>query len=197
MCDNQYNAGNKGVDAHLIPLTANMLEHVMAENVLITNPEIRQIPLTQGKHAIVDLENFERLSQWSWYFHGFYAVRKPYNANGKCFMMHRLIINAPEDMYVDHINGNGLDNRRSNLRLCTHTQNCMNSLRRKNKTSKYKGVSWSKEKEKWAVYISYYKKHSFVGRYDTEIEAALAYNEAALKYHGEFAKLNEIEGIHT
>ncbi len=105
--------------------------------------------------------------------------------------MHNLIINTPDGMEADHINGNTLDNRRSNLRICTRGQNQRNRRGNLNGTSKYKGVSFKNENKKWVAQIGF-KKNMFIGYYKTEIEAALAYNEAAKKYHGKFARLNKI-----
>lgn len=112
------------------------------------------------------------------------------NKNGK--KLHRLIMNAPKGMSIDHINGDKSDNRKSNLRICTNSENLRNRGSQSNNTSGYKGVSWSKELKKWRTQICINKKHIHVGLFKDKIEAAKAYNEAAIKYHGEFAKLNEI-----
>jgi len=107
--------------------------------------------------------------------------------------MHREIMDAPAGMEVDHINGNGLDNRKCNLRLATSSQNKRNQRKQRRKTSsKYKGVYWHKRDKVWVVRIQAEGKEKYIGSYKTEQEAALAYNEAALKYHGEYAKLNEV-----
>jgi hypothetical protein len=98
----------------------------------------------------------------------------------------------PEGYYIDHIDGNPSNNKLENLRLANQKENSRNSKKPKNNTSGYKGVHWNKEKEKWQarVMINTITKH--IGYFEDLIEAAKAYNEAALKYHGEFAKLNEI-----
>jgi|SRR5699024_12026504 len=107
--------------------------------------------------------------------------------------MHRVIMNPPEGMYVDHINNNKLDNRKSNLRLCTHMQNRHNSVANINNTSGYKGVFWHNQAKKWRVQITTRgKTHSF-GLYHDKHEAAKAYNEAAKDLYGEFAYLNEVK----
>lgn len=121
------------------------------------------------------------------------------NGNGKKYRVHRLVaetyIPNPKNLkYVDHINGIENDNRIENLRWATHQDNMRNSkkhIKGKN-TSKYKGVSWCKITKKWAVYVSKNKKVSNLGRFNTEIEAAKAYNNFAIKNYGEFANLNVI-----
>ena len=109
----------------------------------------RLIPLTRGKFAVVDPEDYPNLSQFTWFAEGgpktYYAVRKQ---NGKSIKMHRQITNAPDHLVVDHIDHNGLNNQRSNLRLATFTQNCQNQRRSSHKTSKYKGVHWHRAKKK-------------------------------------------------
>jgi hypothetical protein len=108
--------------------------------------------------------------------------------------MHREILNPPGHLMVDHINHNGLDNRKANLRLATCAQNSYNRRQgRKNKSSKYTGVSWKQWTKKWAAIICYKKKNIIVGYFENEIQAAKAYDKAAKKYHGEFASLNFME----
>ena len=107
--------------------------------------------------------------------------------------MHRQIIAAPKEVIVDHININTLDNRKANLRFATYTQNNWNSRRGMNEgSSKYKGVVWNKQQNKWRVTIVNNKKSFHLGFFEDEKEAAKAFNEAALKYRGQFALLNEI-----
>jgi len=156
----------------------------------------RRIPLTQGKYAIVDPEDFERLNKHKWFAvkssNTFYAGRTI--KAGKKFIsvrMHREIIHPPGHLLVDHINHNGLDNRKANLRPATCAQNTYNRRQfRKDKTSKYTGVSWRKHKKKWVVIICYKRKNIIVGYFKDEKQAAKAYDKAAKKYHGEFASLN-------
>jgi len=106
--------------------------------------------------------------------------------------MHRLILNVPENMQVDHINGNGLDNRKNNLRVCTSIENMRNMPLRKDTISGFKGVFWDSQSNKWQAQIYAKKRRFFLGRYLIKTDAALAYNKAALKYHGEFARINQI-----
>lgn len=162
----------------------------------------KQIELTQGRVAIVDDEDFERLSQWKWRYLSApnkrtgYAVRsaprktklKPRSA----VLMHRDIIDAPRDTDVDHINSNNLDNRRRNLRLCTGTQNNGNQQKYRG-SSRYKGVSWHKNNQKWEADIQFEYKCFFLGLFDDEESAAQTYNEAALQHFGDFARLNIID----
>ena len=99
-------------------------------------------------------------------------------------------MNTPAHLVCDHINHNGLDNRKQNLRNCTITQNNANSRSARGASSKYKGVSRNKKRKKWAAYIKKGKKQTRIGFFEDETEAAIAYDKAAKKYHGEFANLN-------
>jgi len=159
----------------------------------------RLIPLTQGKYAIVDPEDYKRLSKYKWYAKKcgktFYASRTVWTGKNKKrinITMHRQILNPPYPLVVDHINHNGLDNRKANLRPATRKQNNMNRLciKRKGSPSKYKGVIWHKHTKKWNVQICYNGKRKTIGYFNDEIEAAKAYDEAAKKYHRDFAVLN-------
>jgi hypothetical protein len=105
--------------------------------------------------------------------------------------MHREILDPPDHLYVDHINHKGFDNRKANMRTATHRQNSYNRIHfRKNPSSKYKGVSWKKRTKKWNVQISHNGQRKSVGSFNNEIDAARAYDDAARKYHKEFAVLN-------
>lgn len=151
----------------------------------------KEIPLTQGKVALVDDDDFERLivSKWCVSAQG-YAIRHLRKFQFGSTMMHREILGAPKDMDVDHVNLNKLDNRRVNLRLCKMSQNIANSGKRKNNTSGYKGVSWSKQNKKWYACIKVNRKTIDLGRYDNILDAVEAHDVAAKKYFGEFARIN-------
>jgi hypothetical protein len=150
---------------------------------------MKEIPLTQGKFALVDDEDFEWLSQWRWHFdHKGYAIR---DTQEHTIYMHRLIANIPEGLFTDHINGNGLDNRRKNLRPCNTAQNSANQRIRKDNTSGYKGVTWDTERKIWAAQChTVGRKHIFLGRFENIEDAARAYDKKAIELHGEFARTN-------
>lgn len=148
------------------------------------------ISLSRSKNTIVDDEDYDSLMQKKWYCSSIgYASRTSSNPR-KEMPMHRAIMNCPEGMVVDHINGNKLDNRKINLRICTHKENIRNGKGMSHK--KYKGAYFSKERSKFYSKIKVNYKSIHLGYFSTEEAAASAYNQAAIKYHGEFAKLNVI-----
>lgn len=113
--------------------------------------------------------------------------------DGRVALMHRLILNAPESLEVDHINGNRHDNRRENIRLCNSSQNKCNRGPRKDNKSGFKGVSWHKQNDNWTVRIKVpMGKYLSLGSFDDKVLAAEAYNQAARELHGEFAFINQI-----
>lgn len=150
---------------------------------------VKQIPLTQGKFAIVDDEDYGWLNQWKWCTmqtpYGFVAVRR----KGKSTMyMHRLITGAVHGKEVDHKNHIRLDNRKANLRVCTRSQNAKNQVLQKNTASRYKGVR--RRCNRWQARIMNNRKSFYLGSYKTENEAAKAYDSEAVRLFGEFAYLN-------
>lgn len=160
-----------------------------------------KIPLTQGKFAIVGPRDYKYLMQWKWFYlkhhsGAGYAVRTDYSTGERrTVYMHREILDRMGQvnfMCSDHINKNKLDNRRSNLRPATNGQNQYNQNRRRTNTSGYKGVSLDKRRNKWYARIRVTNRQIFLGCYNNPKEAARAYNEAAKKYHGKFASLNEV-----
>jgi len=156
---------------------------------------MREIPLTRGAVAIVDDDDYEKLSKYKWYYIGMGYAARCLCANGKhtALYMHKCIIPAPSGYEVDHINQNKLDNRKENLRACTRTQNLGNRTPYANNTSGYKGVSWNRNERKWIVQIGIYGKRIRVGEFADKKEAAKAYNKAAIEWFGEFACINNVE----
>jgi hypothetical protein len=157
---------------------------------------MKRIPLSQGKFALVDDSDYEWLNQWKWSVNGAkarpYAMRKDWSfPKGKTVLMHRLIANPPKGFVVDHIDGNTLNNCRSNLRVCSYSQNLANSIvnRLANKSG-YKGVCWKKKEKKYSAQITVNYKAIHLGYFKNPVEAAKAYDNAARKYFGEFAKTN-------
>lgn len=157
---------------------------------------MREITLTQGKIALIDDEDFEKINQYKWYaWHydkkdGFYAFRSALlNNNRQPLAMHRQIMGSVNSFCVDHINGNGLDNRKVNLRFCTRQQNQFNRKDcNKNNKLLVKGVIWDKPRKKFRVGIKINRKPIYLGRYNTLFEAEQAYKKAEIKYFGAFVE---------
>lgn len=162
---------------------------------------MKVIKLTQNKATLVDDEDYKWLSQWRWYYnkHGNRAMRNTcVNENEQMcinnsttIFMHREIMKCPKGKVVDHIDGNPLNNQKSNLRVCSQGENSRNRIK-KFGNNRFKGVRWDKECKKWRAHIWIGYVNTYLGMFCNEIDAAVAYNEAAVKYHKEFAKLNNI-----
>jgi hypothetical protein len=156
-----------------------------------TAQRTRKILLTQFYFTLVDEADFNRLSKWKWCIdrcgQAIYAARR--QSDGTKIRMHREIIRPEPGSLVDHINGNQLDNRRSNLRLCTHSENLRNTKARIG-SSRFKGVSWYKQRKRWSARIVVDGQRVGLGYYADELAAAMAYDAAAVAYFGEFARLN-------
>ena len=163
---------------------------------------MKEILLTKGMVAIVDDEDYKWVSEWKWHVYenrgNYYAARRKRGVRTigrSTIFMHREIVirnfgKIDDGMHTDHANGNGLDNRKSNLRICTPAQNQYNSRVRAGGTSKYKGVLWRRERGKWISVLRISGKHIHLGTFTNEIDAAIAYDSAAIKYFGEFARTN-------
>ena len=157
---------------------------------------MREIHLTQGRVAVVDDEDFEELSRFSWWYakNGYAATTGSRKNGKKNTYMHIKLLGKKEGKITDHINGDRLDNRKENLRHVTVTQNLQNSLHRNGgASSKYKGVFWRKEMQKWRSRITIDKKMYELGYYKEERDAAWVYNVWAESFFGEYARLNVLE----
>ncbi len=154
------------------------------------NDKVRYIPLTRGLYAIVDTKNYAWLSRYKWHAqrgdrgNTFYACR---THRGRSVFMHREIMKPPHGMVVDHINGNGLDNREDNMRNCTQLQNSQNNRRATGK-SRFKGVF--PRGDKWQAAVQHNGEAIYLGLFDDEVEAAKARDRKAFELAGEFAYLN-------
>jgi len=150
-------------------------------NNVSKNVIMKTIQLTQGKVALVDDEDV-------------YYARRGVKINTKWTSesMHRQIMNHPEGMAVDHKDGNGLNNQRDNLRVCTDAQNTRNQKKSKNRSSKYLGVSWCVRDGLWQTHIWINGKNKRLGNFETELEGAIIYNIASRKYFGEYSRPNKL-----
>jgi len=153
---------------------------------------MKQIPLTQGKFALVDDDDYEWAIKLKWCYDCGYASIRNGKWSGRNVRMHNLIMNTPDGMQTDHEDRNKLNNQRSNLRVCTHAENQRNKPKKLNTSSKFIGVCWSKRKSMYIAYITINKERKHLGYFNCQTKAALAYNEAAIKYHAGFASLNNV-----
>jgi hypothetical protein len=161
---------------------------------------IEIISKKHGKHfLLIDDDDFEKVSKYKWCISKndkkFYVLTNvTTNNKQKKLYIHRYIMskNNIDNLLIDHINHNTLDNRKQNLRVVTPTQNCNNTSSRTGSTSVFLGVSWYEREKHWRTQITVNKKASTVGTFKDEIEAAKAYNKAAIKHFGEYANLNKI-----
>lgn len=160
---------------------------------------MKMIWLTKGQFTLVDDEDFEYLSQWKWKAtkikNSYYATRSVHKKEGKFSTMfiHRIVLNVTDrNILIDHRDGNPLNNQKNNLRPANKSENAANQKARSGCTSKYLGVSWHKPLNKWKVNLQKDKVNRHIGYFASEQDAALAYNNAAKIFHGEFANLNII-----
>lgn len=160
---------------------------------MLLSESMRTIPLTKGQIAIVDDDDFDRLSLFKWQCNGLgYAIRRCKSTNKQRYMHHD-ILPPPEGYCVDHKDRNKLDNRKSNLRLATRSQNAQNrnTMRGKSKST-YKGVVWRKHRLKWEAWITLNGVRMYLGIFPNEEDAAIAYNVAAQLFFGQYAALNDV-----
>ena len=170
-----------------------MAKHHIRDILVIGN--LAFVALTQGRVAIVDATDAHLVSGENWQFSSHptteYAGRSQWAGNRYVKVkLHRVLMNAPDGLQVDHIDGNGLNNRRCNLRLVTNTQNCWNQRRAKNNTSGYRGVSFDARRGCWQANIRVNGKLKYLGRFETPKDASAAYDAAALKAFGQFARIS-------
>ena len=154
----------------------------------------KDVSLSQGKVAIVDDEDYESVSLHKWYYDGGYAVRNVRISSDKRVRerLHRFIMKPTEkddDLVIDHINRNTLDNRKTNLRWASRSQNIMNSCK-KSKTARYKGITYHATTKKWRARIGIGNKRFSLGLFDSQEDAASAYDRAARDLFNEFALTN-------
>lgn len=156
---------------------------------------MKKIPLTKGRFAIVDDEDFDFLNKRKWLAvngtNAIYAGRNQWMNDGKMktILMHRVILGAKKGQLIDHVNRNPLDNRRENLRFCTASQNTQNRRMQRNNKSGFKGVIWNRRSQKFQANIMLSGKDYYLGLFKTAQAAGLAYARAAKKLHGEFASI--------
>lgn len=162
----------------------------------------KQIPLTQGKFSTVSDDDYERVVQHKWCVisngeNHFYAVRG--TSDGRRQTLAAFVLGSQQGTIVDHIDGNTLNNERPNLRVATDAENSHNTQKRRTPglTSQYKGVCWNAYKRKWAAAIQANYKRLILGYFDSEVDAAKAYDVEARKQFGEFARLNFPEVSHA
>ena len=159
---------------------------------------MKEIPLTRWQVALCDDEDFDSLVQHSWYAHWsktsqcFYAISR---INGKLVRMHRWLFGLTQGKEIDHVDGNGINNQRLNLRLCSRSQNMANTRLRVNNTSGYKGVDLHQCTGKWRALIQVQHKRIHIGLFCSATEAALAYDKVASQYFGQFASTNYSLGL--
>jgi hypothetical protein len=161
------------------------------------------IRLTQGKIAMVDDEDFEWLSESSWHYsksnkedrYGY--AKRPGTGKTALDRMHRVIMKARDGVDVDHVDGNGINNQKSNLRICTKHQNRFNTKIPSANTSGFKGVGFHKKARKWRARVKLNGKENHIGLFVDKIEAAKAYDELATKLFGKFARTNKDEGLYV
>jgi hypothetical protein len=147
------------------------------------------------KKVLIDDEDWEKVSKYKWHLskqsQGLLYAQTFIYKNGKKIplKLHRLIMNCPKNKEIDHIDGNGLNNQKSNLRICTHAENMKNSKKRKDNSSGFKGIHFIKQNKRWQARIQVNRKRMPLGCYKTPELAYQAYCKASKKYHGEFGRI--------
>lgn len=154
---------------------------------------MKKLKLSNGMYSLLDDQDYLWASEYRWMgrpYHSGWRVCREESRTGKTIYLHREITKAPTGLEVDHVDGNGLNNTRTNLRVCTHSENGKNRRVNQNSKSGYKGVVWREHAGKWQANITVDKKRIYLGYHDTPEQAAQAYDLASKQYHGDFAHLN-------
>lgn len=153
---------------------------------------MKKIITKEGKEVLVDDEDFEYLSEFDW------GMAKDYprtTIQNTSYYLHKMVMGVSSDSLVDHVDGNTLNNQKSNLRKCSKLENSRNRKLSKRNKSGYKGVTWYSRNEKWRASISVNNKVLWLGLFVNPVDAAIAYDLAAKRYYGEFAKTNKDLGL--
>ena len=164
---------------------------------IILSQDHALVPLSKGKFVKIDLDDVEKVKPYTWSYSNpnltkEYAITQ-IKGTSRFEYLHRFIMDADSNTEVDHRDGDGLNCRRSNMRICTSGQNSMNSKKRENTSSHFKGVCWAKNRNKWLAYIAKNHKTYWLGYFLTETDAAKAYNLKAKELFGDFARLNTLD----
>ena len=178
-CDKHYRQVKKYGEVHRTRFTPNeIIEYEDYAEVVLYNKQCEEVA-----RALIDLEDVERVKNYKW---GLISSTGYVSNSTNVSLLHRFIMNCPDDMVVDHINHNKLDNRKENLRICTQQQNNMNKKMKSNNTSGVVGVSWDKTHSKWIAHIGLNGKLINLGYYSTKKEAIKARQEAEIEHFGEY-----------
>jgi hypothetical protein len=155
---------------------------------------MKKIKLTKSKFALVDNSDFEELNKYKWYCfkygNTYYAMRSSNRIKGKqtVIKMHRFLMNPLKGQQIDHVDGNGLNNQRKNLRICNHSENQRNKKIYKSNISGFKGVSWNKNANKWQSFIRVDSKRIHLGYFKSKLSAFETYCKASVEFHGKFSR---------
>ena len=197
----QHTSGGAVLPTPPAMVTPRPVREAKMPHIDSTPEEIVFLSLSQGMVATISKSDFVKVGHFKWTANKnasgiWYAMRNESLPNGgrRALLLHRVLMDAPSGVLVDHIDGDGLNNVRSNLRLCTPAQNAQNTKRQKNNKSGFKGVSLCKQTGRWKAVIMANRKFKVIGRYESPESAARAYDSYARELHGEFAFLNFPDG---
>lgn len=180
-CKKHYLRWHRGQDLHRYSIKDPNTFRVKGDHAYI---DLRDKNGSIRATVKLDKEDLEKVKNIRW------SCSTGYAMSNKVGLLHRYILNVPRGVYVDHINHDRLDNTKRNLRLCTHQQNMMNVSVRKTSKHGYKGIYYETRSKKFIAEITYNSKRTYIGRFATAADAAIAYNKKALELHGQYAHLN-------